>query len=58
MSQKIRPITNTTSKTPTHTPALKISAIAWQLLVVVIMNNKKANNIALFFFILFILSFY
>jgi len=58
MSQKMTPITRTTSNTPTQTPALNMSAIAWQLLAVVTINNKIANNHVLFFFILFILGFY
>ena len=40
----IRATTTTTIKTPTHTPALKISAIAWQLVKEVAAASKKASK--------------
>ena len=42
INQKIMAITTTTRITPIHTPALKISPIAWQLLAVktTIINNE------------------
>jgi len=43
-SQKIMPITTTTKSTPTQTPALKISAIAWQLLAVKTIEANKAKS--------------
>ena len=50
--QKIIPITNTTTSTPTHTPALKMPSIAEQLLIVVTTASKHANKTALLFFMI------
>ena len=54
-SHKITPITTATINTPTHTPALKISPIAWQLLrpVIKIANTDTSNAVFFFMFLFF-----
>jgi hypothetical protein len=45
ISQKISATTTTTAITPTHTPALKIPSIAWQLLNEMAIINIKSSAV-------------
>ena len=54
-SQKIIPTTTTTKSTPTQTPALKISAMAWQLASVTERKTSKDKS-DLFIFIFMYLA--
>ena len=58
ISHKIIAITTTTIITPTHTPALNISPIAWHPLVAEVINNNKAKNKVLLRFMLRCFNFY
>ena len=53
ISHNTKAITRTTTITPTHIPALKMSAIAWQLESREVPAKKRVANITLFLIVFY-----